>query len=193
MGTEKAPRDRICNWCPWIKKTPFVMYLAWVAIYFDFWSVFQLPIWGLFTAFKPKVRFCLRCTENMWIFFSSRPFLVLTCGWWVNRCICPPEEAGIGWPTQVHVMWENLRAGTGMAWRGAIGCCCYTTHKQNQYMQNFAASTYKNTQKSEVGHQIILLNVPDQRWYHSMHGPWMGRYPLYVLNFYILNRLLKRV
>jgi hypothetical protein len=39
---------------------------------------------------------------------------------------------------------------------------CHTTHKQNQFMQNLAASTYKNTQKSEVGHQIILLNVPDQ-------------------------------
>jgi hypothetical protein len=39
----------------------------------------------------------------------------------VNRYTCPSEEAGSG-PTKSTCMWENVRAGTGMACTGAAGC-----------------------------------------------------------------------
>jgi hypothetical protein len=39
----------------------------------------------------------------------------------VSRYTCPSEEAGRG-PTKSTCTWENLRAGTGMACTGAVGC-----------------------------------------------------------------------
>jgi hypothetical protein len=38
-----------------------------------------------------------------------------------NRYTWPSDEADRG-PTRSTCMWENLRAGSGMTWRGAAGC-----------------------------------------------------------------------